>query len=162
MVGYNSGGTNLDAEPNWDGVALSEAFWLPKKGENVNPRNLPDINTEKGLLATVSVMVYKVPKELHEWEAHDIFIDLEGDPFGDESVEDIEFNGRPARLIESVVPEDVYQWDNRDKLTIQAQSYSALDILIIDDTVVSIFVVALPESGLEPWDIIEKFTVSPK
>jgi hypothetical protein len=131
---------------NWKGVLLSNAFWLPQENANVNPQDLPSYPTKQnGLLANVDIMVHKVPDEVRNWNTHDILLDLYGAVGTKDSVKDIEFNGRPALLVENN--------DNEDSL-------GSIGILITDDTVVSIDVVTLPESDLRAWDVIEKFTIS--
>ena len=156
---------NMDSEDpafyNWKGVVLSNAFWLPQENANVNPQNLPSYPSKKnGLLANVAIMVYKVPEEVRDWKTHDIFMDL-GGPVGEsDSVKDIEFNGRPALLVERNYDKD--QVNDEGKVIVPASSTGQIDILITDDTIVSIYADTLPESNLRAWDVIEKFTISPK
>jgi hypothetical protein len=118
---------------NWQGVILSGAFILPKEGAHEwdDP------------LAAVEITVHKVPEEVRDWEPYDIFIDLQGEPFKTWETKDIKFNGRPAMVTE--------QGD---------REHGALDILITDDTVVSIYA-DTKGSGLRAWDILDKFTVTP-
>ncbi len=73
--------------------------------------------------------------------------DFLGPTTKDENQKDIEFNGRPALLYES----------DRD-----SSSYGTIAILITEDTIVTLYVGTIPESNLRAWDVIEKFTISPK
>lgn len=129
-------GKSVDDDPNWlnwQGVILSDAFILPKEGAHEwdDP------------LASVEITVYKVPEEVRDWEPYDIFIDLLGEPLKTWVTKDIKFNGRPAMVTE-----------------LGDRESGSLDILITDDTIVSIFA-DTKESGLRAWDILDKFTVSP-
>lgn len=141
---------NMDSEDpaynNWKGVMLSNAFWLPQEDDaNADP------------LASVEIMVYKVPEEIRNWEAQDIFMDLNG-PMGNvASSDDTDFNGRPALVIEK----DYEETENDEgKVIVPESSTCSIDVLITDDTVVSIYVQTLPESNLEAEDVIEKFTIT--
>jgi len=140
---------SVDDDPNWlnwKGVILSDAFWLPPKDDaNADP------------LASVEIMVYKVPEEIRNWEAQDIFMDLNG-PIGNAaSSDDADFNGRPALLIKK----DYEETENDEgKVIIPESSTCSIDVLITDDTVVSIYVQTLPESNLDAEDVIEKFTIT--
>lgn len=156
---------NMDSEDpayyNWKGVLLSNAFWLPQENANVNPQDLPSYpSKENGLLANVDIRVHKVPGEVQDWGTHNILMDLYGPVGKSNSVKDIEFNGRPALLVERDYEED--QVNDEGKVIVPASSIGSIEVLVADDMVVSIDVVTLPESDLSAWDVIEKFTISKK
>jgi hypothetical protein len=86
-------------------------------------------------------------------------VDLYGPGYTEDSVKDIEFNGRPALLVEKDYHEDSV---NEGKVIIPASSWGTIEILLADDTVVLIDVATRPDSNLRAWDVIEQFTISPK
>jgi hypothetical protein len=100
VVGWSS--TNGET-PLFTGVTKNNAFWLPQENAAINPQDLPSYPEPKknGILAEVSISVYKVPKEDLAWAAKDILLDYIGIIGKDESQKEIEFNGRPALLLES-------------------------------------------------------------
>jgi hypothetical protein len=147
LYGYNSG-------KDWDGVNLANAFWLSKGFVwPVDVSGLADDPHQKDLIAVVSVSVHKIPKELQGESPHDILIDAY--PLIDETVKDIEFNGHPALLVQS---------KHEGETGYGFIGYGYLSILMTNDTVVNVDVTEWPEvqTGIVSWDIMKKFTVSPK
>lgn len=156
-MGWNSG----NGEYNWKGVCLWNAFWLPQENANVNPEDLPEVlsPTRNELLANVGIRVHKVPKDVQNWDAQAILDDFCGTS-GSSSCKEIEFNDRPALLIEDDYDSDAV--NNDGEVIMRAGSTGGVYVLITEDTVVSIDVVTRKESGLRASDVIDMFDISPK
>jgi len=150
VEGYNSG-------KSWEGVYLENAFWLPKTGVYPpNVANLADDPRQEKLIAVVDVGVHTVPKELQGESPHDILSDmnvLEDDNI--HSVKDIEFNGRPALLV---------QTKHEGETGYGFTGYGFLSILMTNNIVVNVDVTEWPNvsTDIVSWDVMKKFTVSPK
>jgi hypothetical protein len=140
---------SLNTEATFTGVMKKDALWLPRDNTVITAQDLPDILDPKqnDIIANVDIRVNKVSQEETGWAAKDILADFYGPPASGSSLKEIEFNGRPALLSES---------ENSDV------SIGEISVLMTQDTIVSIDVVTLPKSNLRPWDVIEKFTISPK
>lgn len=108
VMGWDTG----NGEYNWKGICLWHAFWLPQENANVNPQDLPEVLSPKqnSILANVEIRVHKVPKEVKSWDAQAILDDFVGDS-GSSSRKEIEFNDRPAILIEDDFNSDVVNDD---------------------------------------------------
>jgi len=137
---------------------------------------------QKDLTAEVDIKVHKVPNEMLNWSAGDILADLNCFSFNGGNRrdldfndlqnwsaqdilvaggnrKDLEFNGHPALLIEQNKSDVI---SDEGKVIIPACSIGRISILMANDTVVSIDAVTRSESGLYAWDVIKKFTVSPR
>ena len=168
---------------SWEGDHLPLAFYLGKDDAFFTRMwfYFPDILDPKqnNLTAEVDISVHKVPKELLNWTASDILADLNCFRFNSGNRieldfnnwsaqdflvaggkrKDLEFNDHPALLIEQN-ESDVVSDDG--KVIRPSYSIGRISILVVHDTVVSIDVVTRSESGLYAWDVIKKFTISPK
>jgi hypothetical protein len=145
----------------WKGIRLVDAFWLPKKGAVLNLKDLPSIMNpnQDDLLATVDIRVHRVPalfdsvsqgayNTLHEFSGFWRNQDQGG------SEKEIEFNGKPAVLGE-------IDFDYVKNVSPKC-SVGTICIMMTDDTIVTLDVTTLSDSGLRAWDVIEKFAISPK
>ena len=124
-----------------DANGVSQTFKFVE--DQVNVFYLPDKDNPSQSGTGVEIAVYKVPVGERVWNAHDILYDFLGEPQTDESQKDIEFGGRPAILNES-------------------DGFATIAVLMPDNTIVVIYDSATKESGLTPWDLINKITISPK
>jgi len=158
-----SNGVTVPRIVNWEGVKLNDAFWLPRKGAVLDPKNLPSITdtNQNDLLASVSIQVNKVPEEDRGEGAQDILAEFYEGGFGTPtggSVKEIEFNGKPALLSEQDFD---YVSDANGRGILPKCSTGDICILMTDDTIAMLTVTTLPDSDLRAWDVIEKFTISP-
>jgi hypothetical protein len=155
---------NIDSDDpafyNWKGICLWNSFWLPQENADVDQQNIPDAlsPTTDSILANVDIQVHEIPREVQDWDFKDIVNDLLG-PSGSANLKEIEFEGHPAILIEEHF-DDTFN-DDGEKI-ISAGNASEISVLMTEDTVVTIDVTAREESGIHPWDVIEKFRISKK
>jgi hypothetical protein len=140
------------------GVMKSNAFWLPRDSTVITPTEFPSLYDPKqnDIIATVDLWVNKVPKEEKGWTARDILADFYG-PDIDGRRKEIEFNGRPALLWEGESSDLIKDGE----LVMPAISQGEIIVMMTEETIVTISANALPKSNLRPWDVIEKFTISP-
>lgn len=155
---------NMDADSpnfnNWKGSYFANVFYLPKEGTAIDPQNIHGVYAEQNdLVANVDIQVHKVPTDVKYWKPHDIFMDLSF-VLKDDTVKDIEFNDRPALLVEHDYDED--EVNDEGKVIVPKSSICSILILITDDTVITIDAVTLPDSDMSAKDVIDSFTISPK
>lgn len=158
IVGWSS----TDGEMSlYKGIKKGHAFWLAEEDAVVDLQDFPSAPhpQENGILAIVGIWINKVPEKVRNWTERDILDDYYG-PALSGSRKDIEFNDRPALLIENDYDSDVVNDD--DKVIRPASSIGQISILMTEDTIVSLDVMITPETNLRAWDIIKKFTISPK